>query len=196
MHCLRLFLWWLHVHVVADPDLQLRRGGGGSHPDPEIQDGSPVSKKNFVWTFRSQFGVKIRGGGAQAPPLDPLLAWHDFWLWYKHLYCNLRYRISSINRPGRLLNFQTLKVGAYSRWALIRGWALIEFSPFLTSVVCIFCKKTVNGNNKTRRCNKARFLQNTLKKTPSSGKSQISTYSFFGVVAGREVGAYSRLNTY
>ena len=53
--------------------------GGGSHPDPEIQDGTPVSKKNFVWTFRSQFGVKIRGGGgAQAPPLDPLLAWHDF----------------------------------------------------------------------------------------------------------------------
>ena len=71
------------MHAVVDPDLQLRRGGGGvgggSHPDPEIQDGSPVSKKNFVWTFRSQFGVKIRGrGGAQAPPLDPLLAWHDF----------------------------------------------------------------------------------------------------------------------
>ena len=96
------------------------------------------------------------------------------------MYCNLRYCISSINRPGRLLNFWTLKVGAYSRWALIWGWTLIEFSPFLTSVVCIFCKKTVNGNNKTRRCNKARFLQNTLKKTPSSWKSQISTYPFWG----------------
>ena len=197
MHCLRLFLWWLHVHLVADPDLQLRRGGGAVIQTLRYRMGVQSPKKNFVWTFRSQFGVKIRGGGgAQAPPLDPLLAWHDFWLWYKHLYCNLRYRISSINRPGRLLNFQTLKVGAYSRWALIRGWALIEFSPFLTSVVCIFCKKTVNGNNKTRRCNKARFLQNTLKKTPSSGKSQISTYSFFGVVAGRVVGAYSRLSIY
>ena len=30
---------------------------------------------------------------------------------------------------------------------------------------------------KTRRCNKARFLKNTLKKTPSSGESIISTYS-------------------
>ena len=34
------------------------------------------------------------------------------------------YRIYSINCPGRLLNFWTLRVGAYSRWALIRGWAL------------------------------------------------------------------------
>ena len=25
---------------------------------------------------------------------------------------------------GRLLNFSTFRVGAYSRWALIRGWAL------------------------------------------------------------------------
>ena len=31
------------------------------------------------------------------------------------------YRIYSINRPGRLLNFWTLRVGAYSRWVLIRG---------------------------------------------------------------------------
>ena len=69
-----------------------------------------------------------------------------------------KYRIYSINRPGRLLNFWTLRVGAYSRWALIRGWALIKFSPFSASVVCLFCNKTINGNNKTRRCNKASFL--------------------------------------
>ena len=84
------------------------------------------------------------------------------------------YRIYSINRPGCLLNFWTLWVGDYSRWALIK------FSPFSTSVVCIFCNKTINGNNKTRRCNKATFLQNTLKKTPSSGKSLVRTYSFLG----------------
>ena len=29
------------------------------------------------------------------------------------------YRIYSIKRPGRLLNFWTLRVGAYSRWAFI-----------------------------------------------------------------------------
>ena len=68
------------------------------------------------------------------------------------------YRIYSINRPGRLLNFQTLRVGAYSRWALIRGWALIKFSSFSASKVCLFCNKTINANNKTRRSNKARFL--------------------------------------
>ena len=48
------------------------------------------------------------------------------------------YRIYSINRPGRLLNFWTLRVGAYSRRALIRGWALIKFSPFSASEVCLF----------------------------------------------------------
>ena len=37
------------------------------------------------------------------------------------------YRIYSIKRPGRLLNFWTLRVGAYSRWALIK------FSPFSLS---------------------------------------------------------------
>ena len=56
------------------------------------------------------------------------------------------YRIYSINRPGRLLNFLTLRVGAYSRWALIRGWVLIKFSPFSASVVCQFCSNVINGN--------------------------------------------------
>ena len=48
--------------------------------------------------------------------------------------------------------FWTLRVGAYSRWALIK------FSPFSASVVCLFCNKTKNANNKTRRSDKARFL--------------------------------------
>ena len=56
------------------------------------------------------------------------------------------YRIYSSNRPGRLLNFWTLRVGTYS------GWALIKFSSFSASEVLI------NANNKTRRSNKARFL--------------------------------------
>ena len=39
------------------------------------------------------------------------------------------------------LNFWTLRVGAYSRWALIGGWALIKFSPFSASVVAYFATK-------------------------------------------------------
>ena len=34
-------------------------------------------------------------------------------------------------------------------WALIRGWALIKFSPFSVSVACLLCNKTINGNKKT-----------------------------------------------
>ena len=65
----------------------------------------------------------------------------------------------SMNRSGRLLNyFWIFRVGDYSRWALIRGWVLIKFSLFSASVVCLFRNKTINGNNKTRRCNKTGFL--------------------------------------
>ena len=85
-------------------------------------------------------------------------------------------------------------MGAYSRWALIK------FSVFSASVVCLFCNKTINGNDKTLRCKKARFLLNTLKKTASSWKSLISTYSILGGCEGKGggvgVGAYSRLGAY
>ena len=47
-----------------------------------------------------------------------------------------QYGIYSINRPGRLLNFWTLRVGAYSRWALIRGWALIRINTVLKKMTC------------------------------------------------------------
>ena len=87
-------------------------------------------------------------------------------------------------------------MGAYARWVLIRGWALIKFAPFSASVVCLFCNNTINGNNKTRRCNKERFLQNTLKKTPSPGKSLISTYLMFFRLEGPERGWGRGLGAY
>ena len=102
---------------------------------------------------------------------------------------NLYYRIYSINRPEHLLNFWTLKMGAYLRWALIRGCALIKFSPFSASKVCLFCNKT-------------RFLWNTLKKTPSSGSCLLEFIHSSGWGGGERlfefdweeegVGAYSR----
>ena len=35
-----------------------------------------------------------------------------------------------MNRPRRLLNFWVLRVGAYSRWLLIRSWALTFFTIY------------------------------------------------------------------
>ena len=46
---------------------------------------------------------------------------------------NKNYRIYSINRPGRLFNFGSIRLGAFSRWALIRGWAFIIFPTFSAS---------------------------------------------------------------
>ena len=43
------------------------------------------------------------------------------------LFWQRTYRIYSIKRPGRLLNFGTSRVGTYSRWALI------QFSQFSSS---------------------------------------------------------------
>ena len=58
--------------ALADTDLQIRVGGGGGHPDPEIR--GVVSKKLFCGPFGPQFGLEIiemgRGGGPPAPPLD------------------------------------------------------------------------------------------------------------------------------
>ena len=53
---------------VADPDLQIRWGGGeGSegHPDPEKRGGGGL-KKEFFRPFGPQFGLKIRG--VPSPP--------------------------------------------------------------------------------------------------------------------------------
>ena len=103
----------------------------------------------------------------------------------------------SISHLGRLLNFWTLRVGAYWKYALIRGWALMKFSPFSESVMSLFGNKTIIGNNKTRRCNKVRFLWNSLKKTSSSSKSLISRIQcFFWVGDERRSGGGGRLLTF
>ena len=83
-----------------------------------------------------------------------------------HFFKSKMYRIYSINRPGPLLNFWTLRVGAYKIFTLFNNCSI-----YILQQNSKFC-------NKTRSCNKARFVQNILKKTPSSGKFLISTYSF------------------
>ena len=40
-----------------------------------------------------------------------------------------------------LISCLTLRVGPYSRWAFIRGWALIKFLPFSASVLVYFATK-------------------------------------------------------
>ena len=85
-------------------------------------------------------------------------------------------------------------MGVYSRWALMRGWALIKFSPFSTSVVCIFWKKTVSGNNKSRRCNKAsRFCKTLWRKLRLRGSLKLVLIPFLGG-SRKGVGAYLSLS--
>ena len=52
---------------VADPDLQIRGGGGGGHSDPEIRGGGAVSKF-FLRPFGAQFGLKKEA--VRVPALD------------------------------------------------------------------------------------------------------------------------------
>ena len=46
---------------------------------------------------------------------------------------------------GRLLTFSASRMGAYSRWALIRGWALIRINTVsgFVSIVCYTAVFTV-----------------------------------------------------
>ena len=52
---------------MPDSDLEMEGGGGG-----ERRLGAGLQKKYF-WPFGPQFGIKIRGGGTWAIPLDPPL---------------------------------------------------------------------------------------------------------------------------
>ena len=57
------------VCTLADPELQIRGGGGGgSHPDPEIR-GGPGLPENVFWPFGPHFGKKMGGewGGGSLP---------------------------------------------------------------------------------------------------------------------------------
>ena len=70
---------------MTEPDLQKRRGewrGGSGHPDPEIR-GGPISI--FFRPFGPQFGVKVRGAGPLAPPLDPPLLTNEIDRNVRHL---------------------------------------------------------------------------------------------------------------
>ena len=51
---------------VADQDLQIRGGGGGGHPDPEIRGGL-ASKKHVFRPFGPHFDLIIRGPGPPGP---------------------------------------------------------------------------------------------------------------------------------
>ena len=47
---------------MADPDVQIRGGGGApGHPDPEIRGGGLQKMFSALWAW-PQFGLKIRGG--------------------------------------------------------------------------------------------------------------------------------------
>ena len=55
---------------MADPNLQIRRGGGDGHPDPEIRGGG--LQKHFS-ALRASVWAKNKGAGPRAPSLDPPL---------------------------------------------------------------------------------------------------------------------------
>ena len=50
-------------------------------------------------------------------------------------YLSLSGRGSWWGGGGRLSTFSAFRMGAYSRWALIRGWALIQINTVYESTV-------------------------------------------------------------
>ena len=60
-------------YAMGDPDLQIKGGGGSSHPDPEIRSGQ--SPKKFFSVLWASVWSKNKGG---APPPWPL-PWIRYW---------------------------------------------------------------------------------------------------------------------
>ena len=47
---------------------------------------------------------------------------------------------------GRLLTFSAFRMGAYSRWALIRGWALIRINTVIINIISGYKGSLINLN--------------------------------------------------
>ena len=60
---------------MADPDLQIRKGG--VHPDLEIRGKTRSEKKKHFSALRASDCSENKGGGPPTPPLDPPLLTHS-----------------------------------------------------------------------------------------------------------------------
>ena len=93
-------------------------------------------------------------------------------------------------------------------WALIRGWALIKFSTFSASVVCLFRNKTINSKTKREDVTKQGFCKILCRKLRLPGSLLLVPRAILWLLLvliqclggamgkGVGVGAYSRLGAY
>ena len=84
---------------MLDLDHQIREGGGGGHPDPEIRGRGPVSKKIFG-PFGPHLVQKIRWGGGGGLP------------WILHCFsCYLKLGTAGVGNACITLRFHPWREG-------------------------------------------------------------------------------------
>ena len=94
---------------------------GIRNPEPELEQKRNLRNKNW----RHFCLESVPNNNCSIKNFYPHIIFiYCYYIFYCHTFCvrrniaffeNFIYRIYSINRPGRLLNFWTLRVGAYSR---------------------------------------------------------------------------------
>ena len=153
-------------------------------------------------------GIVNKRGGIQNPTLTAKAgqAYPKKILLMNWLFEKMNSLVVPVTGAWALIKFLDLEGGRYSRWALIRGWALIKFSPFSASQVCLFCNKTVNATNKTRRVTKQGFCKILWRNLCPQGSLLLELIHLIGWSGGERlfefdwgeegVGAYSRLGAY
>ena len=57
--------------TVVDPDLQIRRGGWGGHPDPEMRGGGGLPPKKIFSALQASFWSENKDGGPGPPGPSP-----------------------------------------------------------------------------------------------------------------------------
>ena len=97
---------------MANPDLQIRRGGGAGHPDPEIGEGG------------TQFGLQIRGGGLPLYEIEETSKWNDL-----PISITKSASLFSFRRKNIIGNFTTIPT-LLTHYTLTNRWILLLFYKY------------------------------------------------------------------
>ena len=150
--------------AVADPDLQISKGGG--HPHPEIKGGS--LKKNSFSALRASFWSKNKGGPAPPGSLP----------WIRH--CKETWSILWICSPQftALVNNSNLEADLQGPMINLKGWSK-EGSKVLWLIRYDLCRRLTGNTGCCWTPNCSRLQESNVKRCPETSAKNARSIGLF-----------------